>query len=62
MKRGDTYYMMFSANTFEDYGVGCATAPDPMGPWTKAAENPILCEVPEAGIRAGVHEPHPAKG
>ena len=55
MKHGNTYYMMFSANTFEDYGVGYATADCPMGPWVKAEENPILAEVPEAGIWAPGH-------
>lgn len=44
VKRGDTYYMTFSANHYmgPHYAVGYATAKHPLGPWTKAAENPIL--------------------
>lgn len=43
-KKGDTYYMMYSANHFagENYAVGYATGKDPLGPFTKAANNPIL--------------------
>ena len=44
IKEGDTYYMTYSANSYESpfYGIGYATAPSPMGPWTKYAGNPIL--------------------
>lgn len=55
MKHADKYYMMYSGNTFEDYGVGYATADHPLGPWTKAPENPILAEVPAKGIYAPGH-------
>ena len=43
-KRGGTYVMTYSANCYVDtfYSIGYATAPSPLGPWTKAAENPIL--------------------
>jgi|GEM_PF-44488 len=43
-KHGDTYYMMYSANHFagENYAVGYATAKSPLGPFTKAANNPVL--------------------
>jgi len=43
-KHGDTYYMMYSANHFagENYAVGYATAKNPLGPFTKAANNPVL--------------------
>jgi len=43
-KHGDTYYMMYSANHFagENYAVGYATAASPLGPFEKAANNPIL--------------------
>ena len=43
-KRGGTYFMTYSANCYVDttYNVGYATATSPMGPWTKAPENPIL--------------------
>ena len=38
------YYMTYSANFFggPDYAVGYATADHPLGPYRKAAENPIL--------------------
>lgn len=44
IKRGDTYYLLYSANHFEskDYAVGYATSSSPMGPWEKHAGNPIL--------------------
>jgi beta-xylosidase len=40
----DLYYMMYSANHFagENYAVGYATAQSPLGPYQKAANNPIL--------------------
>jgi len=43
-KHGDTYYMMYSANFFggQNYAVGYATSKHPLGPFTKAANNPIL--------------------
>ena len=43
-KHKDTYYMMYSANHFagENYAVGYATASHPLGPYTKAANNPVL--------------------
>lgn len=39
-----TYYLMYSSHGYAspNYSVGYATAPSPLGPWTKAAENPIL--------------------
>jgi beta-xylosidase len=51
-KYKDTYYMTYSANhTFEpNYGIGYATAPSPLGDWTKAEENPIANKVPERNI------------
>lgn len=55
LKHNGVYYMTFSANTFEDYGVGYATAPTPLGPWTKAPENPILYPMPERNIYAPGH-------
>jgi beta-xylosidase len=44
LKHGDTYLLTFSANGFEDpnYCVGEATAPHPLGPWTKRTDAPIL--------------------
>lgn len=44
IKHGDVYYLMYSANYFgeRDYAVGYATSSSPLGPWKKAAENPVL--------------------
>ena len=43
-KHGDTYYIMYSANHFagENYAVGYATGPTPLGPFKKASNNPVL--------------------
>jgi beta-xylosidase len=40
----DTYYMTYSANSYESpfYGIGFATADNINGPWTKYEQNPIL--------------------
>lgn len=44
LKRNGLYYMTYSANSYESpfYGIGCATATDLMGEWTKYDENPLL--------------------
>ena len=44
LKHDGLYYMTYSANSYESpfYGVGCATATDVMGTWTKYENNPIL--------------------
>ncbi len=43
-KKNDTYYMMYSANFYggQNYAVGYATSKHPLGPFTKAANNPVL--------------------
>jgi beta-xylosidase len=44
IKHQDRYYLLYSgsgANT-ADYGVGYATADNPMGPFTRASHNPIV--------------------
>jgi beta-xylosidase len=43
-RKGNIYYMMYSANNFagQNYAVGYATALSPLGPFTKAANNPVL--------------------
>lgn len=43
-KKGNTYYMMYSANFFggENYAIGYATSKHPLGPYKKADNNPIL--------------------
>jgi len=50
-KKGDTYYMMYSANYFggKNYAVGYATSKHPLGPFTKAANNPVLQKNTELG-------------
>lgn len=44
VKHNGTYYMTYSANSYESpfYGVGFATSPSVTGPWTKYENNPIL--------------------
>ena len=44
LKHNGVYYMTYSANSYESpfYGLGCATATDLMGTWTKYDENPLL--------------------
>ncbi|MBE7177476.1 MAG: glycoside hydrolase family 43 protein [Mucilaginibacter polytrichastri] len=43
-RKGDTFYMMYSANFFggKNYAVGYATSKGPLGPFVKAANNPVL--------------------
>lgn len=43
-KHGDRYYIMYSANHYAgpNYAVGYATANNPLGPYTKAENNPVL--------------------
>ncbi len=43
-KKGNVYYLMYSANYFggKNYAVGYATSKSPLGPYTKAANNPVL--------------------
>jgi beta-xylosidase len=50
-KKGDTYYMMYSANYFggKNYAVGYATSKSPLGPFKKAANNPVLQKNVEQG-------------
>jgi len=55
-KKGDTYYMMYSANYFggKNYAVGYATSKSPLGPFIKAANNPVLQKnVEKGGIVTG---------
>ncbi len=44
LKKGEVYYLIYSANHFEskNYGVGYATSASPKGPWKKYEGNPIL--------------------
>jgi len=43
-KNKDTYYIMYSANFFggKNYAVGYATSKNPLGPFVKADNNPVL--------------------
>jgi beta-xylosidase len=55
-RKGDTYYMMYSANYFggKNYAVGYATSLSPLGPFKKAANNPILQKnIEKGGIVTG---------
>jgi GH43 family beta-xylosidase len=44
VKHNDKYYLLYSANFYagRDYSVGYAVAESPLGPFVKAAHNPIL--------------------
>lgn len=44
IRRNGTYYLTYSANSYESpmYGVGCAVAAHIRGEWTKYDENPLL--------------------
>lgn len=50
-KKNDVYYMMYSANFYggQYYAVGYATSKSPLGPFTKAANNPVLEKNTERG-------------
>lgn len=55
-KRNSKYYMMYSANYFggEYYAVGYAVADNPLGPFKKALNNPVLQRnTKEGGIVTG---------
>ncbi|AWI10231.1 glycoside hydrolase family 43 protein [Ereboglobus luteus] len=43
-KKNGTYYMMYSANYYggQNYAVGYATSDNPLGPFKKAENNPVL--------------------
>jgi len=50
-KKGEIYYMMYSANYFggKNYAVGYATAKHPLGPYQKSNTNPVLEKNVEQG-------------
>jgi beta-xylosidase len=55
-KHNGLYYMMYSANFYggQNYAVGYATATHPLGPFTKAANNPVLQKnVEQGGVVTG---------
>ena len=51
IKKEDIYYMMYSANFFggEYYAVGYATSSNPLGPFKKSENNPVLQKNSEKG-------------
>jgi len=53
--RGGTYYLTYSANHYAEpfYGIGYATAPSPLGPWTKSPYNPLV----EVDLDRGISGP-----
>ena len=57
IKHAGRYYMTYSANhtAFPDYGIGYATADQPLGPWVKAKENPIAATHREVGVSGPGH-------
>ncbi|WP_276482627.1 glycoside hydrolase family 43 protein [Paraflavitalea pollutisoli] len=55
-RKGNTYYIMYSANYFggKNYAVGYGTGTSPLGPFKKAANNPVLQKnVEQGGIVTG---------
>lgn len=52
-RHNDTYYIMYSANFYGggNYAVGYATSKSPLGPFEKAANNPVLQENASRGGR-----------
>lgn len=50
-KKNNRYYIMYSANYFggKNYAVGYATSTSPLGPFVKAANNPVLQKNTERG-------------
>jgi beta-xylosidase len=55
-RKGDIYYIMYSANYFggKNYAVGYATSNSPLGPFQKSDDNPILGKnVDKGGIVTG---------
>jgi GH43 family beta-xylosidase len=51
------YYLTYSANNWQSpfYGVGYAVADNPLGPYKKAAANPILSQDPQIGMYGPGH-------
>jgi len=56
-KRGEVYYMTYSANHYAEpfYGIGYATAQSPLGPWSKSPLNPLVSQRPEIGVSGPGH-------
>lgn len=58
-KHADTYYLMYSGGEtmFGEYAIGYATANNPMGPFTKSPNNPILHTTPATDGKPGIYSP-----
>ena len=56
-REGDTYYLTYSSGHYKSprYGIGVATAPHPLGPWTKLDSNPLLSTDAGRGISGPGH-------
>jgi hypothetical protein len=56
-RRRTAYYLTYSANNWETplYGVGYAVADNPLGPWRKAPNNPILSQDARIGMYSTGH-------
>lgn len=56
-KRGGRYYMTYSAYHYArpEYGIGCATASSPLGPWTKSPNNPLVTRHLDIGVSGPGH-------
>ncbi|NLF37944.1 family 43 glycosylhydrolase [bacterium] len=54
---GGRYYMTYSVSHYASprYGIGYATAPAPLGPWTKAANNPLAVTDASIGVSGPGH-------
>ena len=56
-RRGERYYMTYSANHYAEpfYGIGYATADNPLGPWRKSSHNPLVSRVERLGVSGPGH-------
>lgn len=56
-EQNGTYYLTYSANHYAEsfYGIGYATAPHPLGPWTKSPDNPLVAADLSRGISGPGH-------
>ena len=56
-RRGARYYMTYSANHYAEpfYGIGWATAANPLGPWRKSSRNPLVSRNERLGVSGPGH-------
>jgi len=56
-KNQGRYYMTYSANDtgYEHYGIGVATAQNPLGPWVKYTDNPLMTTDLSLGVSSPGH-------